>query len=143
MRNGSAPSSRKAASVSLVNDPPTIRAIETEIISSVKSEGYPEAATFAVRLALEEAVYNAFRHGHRDLPDEPIELSWSISAQEVTITVADKGPGFDPHQVPDPTTDDRIELPHGRGLMLMKAYMSEIRYSPKGNTVTMTYRRPA
>lgn len=142
MRQGGTPPSRKHASISLANDPMQVREIEEEVIGAVRAEGYPEAACFAVRLALEEAIYNAFRHGHRDLPPgEPIEVAWSIGPDAVRITVTDQGPGFDPGSVPDPTTEERLELPHGRGLMLMKAYMTEVRYSAKGNQVTMEYRR--
>lgn len=142
MRKGSPPPSRRSASITLHNDPETIRAIEDEILTIAKAEGYPEAACFAIRLALEEAVYNAFRHGHRELPDEPVDMKWAFGDRSLTVTVTDKGPGFDPKKVPDPTTADRIELPHGRGLMLMKAYMTSITYNARGNQVTMVYEMP-
>jgi serine/threonine-protein kinase RsbW len=59
----------------------------------------------------------------------------------VFVAVEDEGEGFDPGSVPDPTDDANIEIPSGRGLMLMGAYMSEIRYVPPGNRVEMIYRR--
>lgn len=142
MRKGSPPPSRRSASITLRNDPETIRAIEDEILSIAKGEGYPEAACFAIRLALEEAIYNAFRHGHRELPEEPVAVEWAFKDRSLTIIVTDKGPGFDPKAIPDPTAADRIELPHGRGLMLMKAYMTSITYNARGNQVTMVYEMP-
>jgi serine/threonine-protein kinase RsbW len=142
MRKGGRPPSRHSASVTLSNDPHTIRAVEEEVLAVAKDHGYPEAACFAIRLALEEAVYNAFRHGHRELPDEPVAVKWVFDENSLTITVTDKGPGFDPTVVPDPTREDRLELPHGRGLMLMKAYMTSITYNDRGNEVTMVYTKP-
>lgn len=143
MRKGGPPPSRHSASITLNNDPQAIRAIEEEILSIAKEQDYPEAACFAIRLAIEEAVYNAFRHGHKNLPDEPIAVEWKFDARSLTITVTDKGPGFDPNVIPDCTREDRLELPHGRGLMLMKAYMTSITYNDRGNKVTMYYEKPA
>lgn len=133
---------RRSATVRLKNDGDAIRALEREVAAVVAEAGYPEAAQFAIRLALEEAVYNAFRHGHKDLPDEPIEVTWKIDPRTVSIEVEDRGPGFDPRAVPDPTREDRLELPHGRGLMLMRAYMTHVEYEGRGNRVSMRYDRP-
>lgn len=134
---------RASANVTLANDPEAIRAIEAEVLQAVADHGFEEAAQFAIRLALEEAVFNAFRHGHKNLPHEPVNLVWKIGPKSVRIVVEDKGPGFVPDSVPDPTHEDRLELPHGRGLMLMKAYMSFVEYNERGNKVTMVYERPA
>ena len=43
--------------------------------------------------------------------------------------------------VPDPTLDENIEIPSGRGIMLMRAYMSEISYKDPGNRVIMVFER--
>ena len=43
--------------------------------------------------------------------------------------------------VPDPTDPENLERPCGRGLLLMQTFMDEVRYNPKGNSVTMTKRR--
>lgn len=137
------PSSRTSATLSLHNEVEAIRAVQDEVVAAAEAMGYGEAARFAVRLALEEAIYNAFRHGHREMPGEPIELSWQVRTERVTITVTDKGAGFDPGLVPDPTADDRLEVASGRGLLLMRAYMSRVEYNDKGNQVTMIYERPA
>lgn len=139
---GETPQPRLQADVSLANEPDAIRRAQEEVLAATQHHAYPEAACFAVRLALEEAVFNAFRHGHRDLPDEPVQLSWSVTHDDITITIEDRGPGFVPEDVPDPTDLDRLEIPHGRGLMLMRAYMTSVEFNSKGNRVSMLYRRP-
>ncbi len=132
------------AEVWLAHDQEEIRRAELALLNDVSNANYTEASSFAIRLAFEEAVYNAFRHGHQQLDKaEKVLLAWRVTAEEVLITVEDKGPGFKPGAVPDPTTSERLELPHGRGVMLMKAYMTVVQYNEKGNRVTMIYKKPS
>lgn len=130
------------ADLLLSHSPEEIRRAEKALLDAVAGAGYAESSAFAIRLALEEALYNAFRHGHRELPNEKVRLAWRVDPAQVTIRIEDKGPGFKPEALPDPTTFERLELPHGRGVMLIRAYMAEVRYSPRGNEVTMVYRKP-
>ena len=114
-----------------------------EVIEALSSLGYTESSRFAVRLALEEAISNAFRHGHKGLPEPtPVSLQWSASEDELHVVIRDRGPGFNPGDVPDPTLNENLEMPSGRGIMLMRAYMTSVSFNPLGNEVTMTYRRP-
>ena len=43
--------------------------------------------------------------------------------------------------MPDPTLDENLDVPSGRGIMLMRAYMSSVEYNEQGNAVTMVYER--
>ena len=62
---------------------------------------------------------------------------------DVRIVIEDEGPGFDPTDVPDPTDDDNLDKPSGRGLMLMRAFMTVIEYNEKGNRVLLEKARSA
>ena len=137
------PKGRAREAAEIRNDRDEIEAVEERILSDVERRGFPQSSRFAIKLALEEAVANAFRHGHRDLPKStPVTVEFGVSDDEVYISVTDKGPGFDPGEIPDPTLDENIASPSGRGLMLMRAYMSEVRHHGDGRTVEMVYRRP-
>ena len=128
----------------LANDPSLIRAQESKLLDLVKNAGYPESACFAVRLAFEEAVSNAFRHGHNALPaDTPIRVGYDVNPQRVVISVTDRGTGFKPDNVPDPTLDENIENTSGRGLMLMRAYMTSLTFHKTVNQVIKVYERPS
>ena len=114
------------------------------ILDALSAHAYSEPSTFAVRLALEEAMANAFRHGNRGLPEgTPVVMEYRVGPSDLEIHVEDRGPGFDPSTVPDPTLDENLELPSGRGLMLMRAYMTKVAFNATGNRVSMHYRRPA
>lgn len=113
------------------------------IVGAAERLGYPQASCFALRLALEEAISNAFRHGHRNLdPGADIGIAWDATPERITIVVEDQGPGFDPGTLPDPTTEENLEKPSGRGLLLIRAYMSTIDFNDAGNQVTMVYLHP-
>lgn len=130
--------------VQIAHDRAQTDALVAAVLDAMGRHGYPEASRFAVRLAIEEALSNAFRHGHRDLPPEtPASVEFRVGDADLTLTIEDRGPGFRADAVPDPTLDENLELPSGRGLMLIRAYMASVSYNDKGNRVTMTYRKPA
>ena len=137
------PGSSMSGRVSLINDRDQIGALQDLVVEYAEELGYSHGARFALRLAMEEAIANAFRHGHRDLPDDtPIDIEYTISDDSIRLSVADKGPGFSPQSVPDPTLDENLEIPGGRGLVLMRAYMTRIVHNEAGNRVEMELRRP-
>jgi serine/threonine-protein kinase RsbW len=99
--------------------------------------GFPDKDVFGVRLALEEALVNSVKHGHRYDPTKRVLLRYKVVPEYALAEVEDQGPGFDPHQVPDPTAEGGLERPCGRGLLLMRAYASWVRHNERGNCVTL------
>ena len=73
---------------------------------------------------------------------EPVTFEYDVNQDEVRIVISDSGPGFDPHTIPDPTLDENLESPGGRGLLLMRAYMQSFDFNESGNSVQMIYRKP-
>ena len=116
------------------------RAVEEALLREVDACGYDESATFAIKLALEEAINNAIKHGNGFDAKKTVEVTFDVDRRRAEITITDQGRGFDPTGVPDPTADENIEKPCGRGIMLMRAYMDEVRYSSTGNQVHMVKR---
>lgn len=110
---------------------------EEEILRAVAEAGYHEEDIFAIKLALEEAMTNAVRHGNRNDPCKHVRVAYRVTPRETTIVVRDEGRGFMPDEVPDPTLPENIERPCGRGIMLMRAYMTRVEYSPGGNEVIL------
>jgi len=55
----------------------------------------------------------------------------------------DEGKGFDPATVPDPCDAKNLARLSGRGLMLIRTFMDEVRFSERGNELTMVKRRRA
>ena len=110
---------------------------ESEIMKTVGELGFSRAARFSIKLAMEEAVTNAIKHGNRFDRNRKVTIRYCCNHKTFTLSVRDEGQGFDPVSVPDPTAPENLTLPYGRGLMLMRAYMDRVEFSPAGNEVTM------
>ncbi|MBW3539781.1 MAG: ATP-binding protein [Planctomycetes bacterium] len=127
-----------------------------------------ERDSFRLAVALEEALANALVHGNLEvsselrgqngndsayadlisirLEQEPycrrkIMVDVTFDDREVRTVITDEGPGFDPSRVADPTDPRNLAKPYGRGMMLMKAFMDEVRYNDRGTQVTLIKRR--
>src|SRR5262245_42457926 len=108
---------------------------------SMRTLGYPRRDVFAVKLALYEAMTNAFRHGNPCDRSKTSHFRYLVTAAEVLLEVEDEGPGFDPDQVPDPISSPYLDRPNGRGLFLMRTYMTWVSFNPPGNRVTLCRQR--
>jgi len=124
--------------------PSDIRAagqVEQRLLDAVARHGYSEECTFAIRLALEEALTNAIKHGNGEDPDKRVQVRFDVDDERVVISIRDQGKGFDPGSLPDPTADENLEKPAGRGVMLMRAYTDELTYRDQGREVCMVKRK--
>ena len=111
------------------------------VLGALKRQQYDSASRFAIRLALGEALANAFTHGNRDDPTKAVRLECRIDSSTVVLDVEDAGEGFEPRAVPDPAEPGNLGIPCGRGIVLMRAYMTEVTFHPPGNRVRMMYRK--
>jgi serine/threonine-protein kinase RsbW len=114
-----------------------IRETEHELHARLLELGYDAEEWFAVRLAVEEAIVNAMKHGNRMDPARRVRAAYRISPEKAELRIADEGAGFDPCQVPDPTADENLQKPCGRGIMLMRSYMDEVAFNECGTEVYM------
>ena len=116
------------------------QAIVERIMNAVADCGFSTRDTFGIRLSVDEAVINAIKHGNQFSPDKTVRIDFRSSEQGVRIEIEDQGPGFRPEDVPDPTADENLERPCGRGLMLMREFMTHVEFNPKGNRVILEKR---
>jgi serine/threonine-protein kinase RsbW len=114
-----------------------------EVLSKIGCEGWSPRDLFGIRLALEEAVVNAIKHGNRLDRDKQVHVVCRSTCDGLWMRVADQGSGFNPEAVPDCTDPAHIDAPNGRGIMLMRNYMSRVEYNAAGNVVEMEKSRPA
>lgn len=117
------------------NDLRAAKAPEERILADLDAHGYDVDTTFAIKLALEEALTNAVKHGNRNDGSKQIVVRYHIAPDRAVIMVRDEGPGFTPDEIPDPTAEENLERPNGRGIMLMQAYMTDVRFNQAGNEV--------
>jgi serine/threonine-protein kinase RsbW len=131
------------AEFAVANDLRSVREPERRIMAALRQCGYGSDTVFAIKLAYEEAVTNAVKHGNCNDRSKHVYVRYHVDPRRVVIMVRDEGCGFLPEKVPDPTADENLERPCGRGIMLMSAYMTKLRFSPSGNEVWMLKENPA
>lgn len=145
--------------------------LTAEITGSLEGDpGISRDELEGIRTSIHEIVLNAIEHGNLAITyDEKSQLMQSVlglkreiarraadpryrdrrvlvtfqnTPQVAIVTVADQGDGFDHSKLPDPS--QLGDAPHGRGILITKIFMDEVRYNAKGNEVTlMKYKKPS
>ncbi len=93
-----------------------------------------------IRFALREALANAVLHGNRSDPAKRVVVACFCECEAdggLLLVVCDEGLGFDPAEVPDPTTAQAINSDHGRGIFLMRQFMDDVQYLNGGREVEL------
>ena len=108
------------------------------VIDSLKKE-FPlkEEDIFHVKLALEESLLNAIKHGNRLNPNLTVFVAVQCQANRLTISVKDQGNGFDYNNSPDPTTKEKLMMTSGRGVFLIRKIMDEVDFRDGGREIVM------
>jgi CheY-like chemotaxis protein len=119
-----------------------------------------------IGVAIEEAVVNAMIHGNLEVSSELREESYErydclvaermqmspyrerrltvqvhLTRQRCRVNICDEGPGFDQKQLRDPTDPENVARVSGRGILLMRTFLDEVRYNDQGNSVTLVVAR--
>ncbi len=111
------------------------------LLDALKRSEWSEREIFGVHLAVEEALVNAIRHGNRSDENKQVRVNCKLEGDHLQLEIVDEGRGFDPGEVPDCTDAQFIHRPNGRGIMLMRKYMSRVEYMDGGHRVVMEKRR--
>ena len=102
---------------------------------------YAENEILDILQAMEEALVNAIKHGNQCDCRKRLRIAFCIGNDCFEVCIEDEGAGFNPTAVPNPRTQERLEMPCGRGLLMMRHFMSEVRHQGCGNAVVMIKRR--
>ena len=117
-----------------------LRIIENEIDIASNVIGISQENYGKILVSTLEAVNNAILHGNNSDPEKIVDIEIIYKSNELRIKVTDEGSGFRPEEVPDPTMPENLEVLNGRGVFLMSRLADKIKYSKKGNTVTMIFK---
>lgn len=107
------------------------------IVNLLHASKYPDKVVFGIRLALEEGLVNAIKHGNHSNPGKSVMVHYQITQNQSAFEIKDEGEGFDPEQVPDPTLSENLDKASGRGILLMKHYMNVVKYN--NNRLTLLW----
>jgi CheY-like chemotaxis protein len=121
-----------------------------------------------IGVALEEALLNGMHHGNLELSselrrdggdayrrlgeerrhqfpyvDRRLHVHVRMDTSAAVFVIRDEGPGFDVSRVPDPLDPENFLKPSGRGLLLIQAFMDEVKHNDSGNQITLVRRQPS
>lgn len=117
-----------------------LRLVEKAIDEVTNELGISQDCYGKILVSTMEGVNNAIVHGNKSIPDKLVDVEIKFRKNELKIKISDEGEGFRPQDVPDPTVPENIEALNGRGVFLMSHLADTIKFSKKGNAVTMTFK---
>ncbi len=128
-----------AISIQIPSLTDNVRIIES-FIDNAKDEFHLTDDIYGnIIVAVTESVNNAIRHGNRGDVKKNVHLTLQIKDSAIIFHVSDEGPGFDFHDLPDPTAPEHLQQPGGRGIFLMKHLCDEVRFHNQGCTVELVF----
>ena len=106
--------------------------------------GVSEKSIFHVRLALDELIVNAFRHGNKMDPSKKAVLKVQLTPDFICVRIKDEGEGFNFEKIPDPTVEENIFKTHGRGIFITRQITDYLEFNALGNEVSFNkyFRHP-
>lgn len=119
-----------------------MRSVADAVEESLQFLTYTNHNIFQIKLALEEALVNAIRHGNRMNLGKHVRVVFRAAADRFDVCITDQGDGFTPAGPPSPTDPVTEEAPGGRGPLLVNTFMTEVRVCGRGNVVAMAWTRP-
>ncbi len=117
----------------------SMREVQGKLMEMVQAHAYDDEAQFAIKLALEEALINAIKHGNKLDPKKTVSVDAVVTDKRAEFSIKDQGEGFVRKKVPDPTKRSNREKSSGRGLLLIEAYMDEVSYGDRGRELKMVF----
>lgn len=113
-----------------------------QIIEELKAMYHiPEDIYGNILVTITEAVNNAIRHGNKLDPEKMVDFSFESTEKQFVFKIKDRGVGFDPESIPDPTLPENIAKPDGRGIFIMKNLSDEVKFEDEGRKVEISFHR--
>jgi serine/threonine-protein kinase RsbW len=122
--------------------PENINLIE-RLVEELKLEfGMSEEMEANVLVSLSEAVNNAIFHGNHMNASKKIKLRIQKEDSMLSFVIEDEGSGFNPEMVKDPTAEENLDKPTGRGIFLMKSLADRVEFFNRGQKVMISFSLP-
>ena len=114
-----------------------VQQLAEQILRAAMEMGCGSRDALHTHLALEEALANAVKHGNKYDSKKTVHVKYEVDAEGMVATIQDEGEGFDQSAIPDPTDEENLDRPNGRGVFLMDQFMDSVDYNDIGNRVTL------
>lgn len=117
----------------------TVFSLSKQIGKAWESLGLAKAC-IRVRRVLEEACWNAWKHGNRHEPSLPVIVRWR-AGNDFHLQIKDCGSGFDLDEALDPRTPPNRLRDHGRGIFMIRLAADDLTWHDGGSLIQASFRR--
>lgn len=121
--------------------PKSIVFIESYLKDLFEVHGLEDDLYDDMMISLTEAVNNAIIHGNHMDDTKEVGIQSIVDEKCIRLIISDQGHGFDPQNLSDPCDDCNLQIEGGRGVMIMKALSSQVRFHNGGATVELVFTR--
>lgn len=92
--------------------------------------GFDEGERHRIAMAVREITVNAVMHGNAYDKKKKVTIEFSVSPDDLVVSIRDQGPGFEMETVADPLAPENLLRQSGRGIFLARAFMDRVEVSP-------------
>ncbi len=119
------------------SDPALIAVLRDRVTLAAEEAGADAETICDIKIAVGEALTNAYRHGSRKKGTDKIQVRCMTCRSAFVVEIEDEGQPFDPNATPTP--DPRKLKDHGMGIYLMRQAMDivEFTFNCPGSKVRM------
>ncbi len=96
-----------------------------------------EDSAYWFMVGFHELAVNAYLHGNKKDPFLPIEVELEYNQGMLKAKITDRGKGFDPSSLPDPTLPENILKPSGRGILFAEKSCDKVEFFKKERGFTV------
>src|SRR3569832_692192 len=93
-RHGQQKSAGRGTSVTIPSNHNASRDLQKRILDDVNRHGFDPHSEFAIKLALEEAMINAIKHGNKLDEKKKVHVEFEVTPKKAEIVIEDQGSGF-------------------------------------------------
>ncbi|HVA64184.1 MAG TPA: ATP-binding protein [Terriglobales bacterium] len=105
--------------------------------------GFDEGDRHRIAMAVREITVNAVMHGNGYDRCKKVTILFSLSPDELVVSISDQGTGFDTSGLSDPLAPENLLRQSGRGIFLARAFMDQVDFqlSTTGTSVRLIKHR--
>jgi serine/threonine-protein kinase RsbW len=108
-----------------------------------ETAGFDEDDIHKISMSVREGMINALHYGNRMQREKKVHLSYAFEPDRMVIRMIDEGSGFEARNLEDPLAEENLLKTSGRGLLIVRAFMDEMRVgrAPNGGAELMMAKR--